>query len=156
KLPTVSLSSNFNYLRQSNSFGFGGRWFPSSLIGLNINVPLFDGFAKNARIKRAQLELQQNVNNIENLKLTIDRDVQQAINNYTNALATLEAQKRNRELAEQVYAQTRLKFQEGIGSNTEISTAQTDLQTAQNNYILALYDASNARIDFLKATGKLQ
>jgi outer membrane protein TolC len=156
KLPTVSLSSNFNYLRQSNSFGFGGQWFPSSLIGLNINVPLFDGFAKNARIKRAQLELQQNLNNIENLKRNIDQDVQQAINNYTNALATLEAQKRNRELAEQVYAQTRLKFQAGIGSNTEISTAQTDLQTAQNNYILALYDASNARIDFLKATGKLQ
>jgi outer membrane protein TolC len=156
KLPTVSLSSNFNYLRQSNKFGFGGQWFPSSLIGLNINVPLFDGFAKNARIKRAQLELQQNVNNIENLKQNIDLDVQQSVNNYTNALATLEAQKRNRELAEQVYNQTRLKFQEGIGSNTEISTAQTDLQTAQNNYILALYDASNARIDFLKATGKLQ
>ncbi|MDB5205208.1 MAG: TolC family protein [Flavisolibacter sp.] len=156
KLPTLSLSSNFNYLRQANNFGFGGQWFPSSLVGLNVNVPLFDGFAKNARIKRAQLELQQNVNNIENLKLTIDLDVQQAINNYTNALATLEAQKRNRELAEQVYAQTRLKFQEGIGSSTEISSAQTDLQTAQNNYILALYDASNARIDFLKATGKLQ
>lgn len=156
KLPTLSLSSNFNYLRQANNFGFGGQWFPSSLIGLNINVPLFDGFAKDARIKRAQLELEQNVNNIENLKLNIDQDVLQAINNYTNALATLEAQKRNRELAEQVYAQTRLKFQEGIGSNTEISTAQTDLQTAQNNYILALYDASNAKIDFLKATGKLQ
>ncbi|HEY0040962.1 MAG TPA: TolC family protein, partial [Flavisolibacter sp.] len=101
-------------------------------------------------------EQQQSVNNIENLKLTIDSDVQQAINNYTSALATLDAQNRNRELAEQVYNQTRLKFQEGIGSNTEISAALTDLQTAQNNYILALYDASNAKIDFLKATGKLQ
>ncbi|HVF97875.1 MAG TPA: TolC family protein [Flavisolibacter sp.] len=155
KLPTVSLSSNFNYLRQANNFGFGGQWFPSSLIGLNVNVPIFDGFARNARIKRAQLEQEQNLNNVENLKLTIDRDVQQAINNYTNALATLDAQKRNRELAEQVYNTTRLKFQEGIGSNTEINVAQTELQTAQNNYILALYDASNARIDFLKATGKL-
>ncbi|HEX8313477.1 MAG TPA: TolC family protein [Flavisolibacter sp.] len=156
KLPTVSLSSNFNYLRQANNFGFGGQWFPSSLIGLNVNVPIFDGFARNARIKRAQLEQEQNLNNLETLKLNIDRDVQQAINNYTNALATLDAQKRNRELAEQVYNTTRLKFQEGVGSNTEITVAQTDLQTAQNNYILALYDASNARIDFLKATGKLQ
>lgn len=156
KLPTVALSSNFNYLRQANNFGFGGQWFPSSLIGLNVTVPLFDGFAKDARIKRAQLEQQQNQNNLENLKLTIDRDVQQAINNYTNALATLDAQKRNRELAEQVYNTTRLKFAEGIGSNTEINVAQADLQTAQNNYILALYDASNARIDFLRATGKLQ
>jgi outer membrane protein TolC len=156
KLPTVSLTSNFNYLRQANNFGFGGQWFPSSLIGLNVNVPIFDGFARKARLTRAQLEQQQTVNNIENLKLTIDSDVQQAINNYTSALATLDAQNRNRELAEQVYNQTRLKFQEGIGSNTEISAALTDLQTAQNNYILALYDASNAKIDFLKATGKLQ
>jgi outer membrane protein TolC len=156
KLPTVSLTSNFNYLRQANNFGFGGQWFPSSLIGLNVNVPIFDGFARKARLTRAQLEQQQSVNNIENLKLTIDSDVQQAINNYTSALATLDAQNRNRELAEQVYNQTRLKFQEGIGSNTEISAALTDLQTAQNNYILALYDASNAKIDFLKATGKLQ
>ncbi|RYY77513.1 MAG: TolC family protein, partial [Moraxellaceae bacterium] len=144
KLPTVALSSNFNYLRQANNFGFGGQWFPSSLIGLNVNVPIFDGFARKARIERAQLEQQQNLNNIENLKLNIDQEVAQALNSYTNALATLETQKRNRELAEQVYNTTRLKFQEGIGSSTEISSAQTDLQTAQNNFILALYDASNA------------
>lgn len=156
KLPTVALSSNFNYLRQANNFGFGGQWFPSSLIGLNVNVPIFDGFARKARIERAQLEQQQNLNNIENLKLNIDQEVAQALNSYTNALATLETQKRNRELAEQVYNTTRLKFQEGIGSSTEISSAQTDLQTAQNNFILALYDASNARIDFLRATGRLQ
>ena len=86
----------------------------------------------------------------------IDLDVQQAVNNYTNALATLDNQKRNMELAEQVYNQTRLKFQKGVGSNTEITSAQNDLPVAQNNYILALYDAINAKIDFLKATGKLQ
>ena len=60
------------------------------------------------------------------------------------------------ELAEQVYNQTQLKYQEGVGSNTEITSAQNDFQLAQNNYILALYDAINAKIDFLKATGKLQ
>ncbi|RYZ60105.1 MAG: TolC family protein, partial [Chitinophagaceae bacterium] len=54
------------------------------------------------------------------------------------------------------YNQTRLKFENGIGSNTEISTAQSDLSVAQSNYILATYDAINAKIDFLKATGKLQ
>jgi outer membrane protein len=156
KLPTVSLSSNYNLIRQSNKFGFGGEWFKSSLIGLNISVPIFRGFATDARIENARLQHQKNLNNIDALKINIDRDVQQAINNYNNALATLDAQKRNMELAETVYNQTQLKFQEGIGSNTEISTAQSDLQVAQNNYILALYDAINAKIDFLKATGKLQ
>jgi outer membrane protein len=156
KIPTVSLSSNYNLIRQSNEFGFGGRWNKSSLIGLNVNVPIFRGFAVNARIANARLQQEKNLNNIEALKLSIDRDVQQAINNYTNALATLDVQKRNMELAETVYSQTQLKFQNGVGSQTEISTAQSDLLIAQNNYILALYDAINAKIDFLKATGKLQ
>lgn len=73
RLPTLSLSSNFNYLKPANSFGFGGQWFPSSLVGINLNVPIFEGFAKNARIRRAQLEQEQNRNNLDNLKITIDR-----------------------------------------------------------------------------------
>jgi outer membrane protein len=155
KIPTVALSSNYNLMRQSNDFGFGGRWNKSSLIGLNVTVPIFRGFAVDARIENARLQQEKNLNNVEALKISIDRDVQQAVNTYTNALATLDAQKRNMDLAETVYNQTLLKFQNGIGSNTEITAAQTDLQVAQNNYVLALYDAINAKIDFLKATGKL-
>lgn len=156
KIPTVSLSSNFTTSRQANKFGFGAPWFKTSYIGLNVAIPIFSGFAKDARIKNAELQLQQTENNIESLKQSIDNDVKQAINNYSSALATLDDQKRNMQLAETVYNQTQLKFQNGIGSQTEISTAQADLQVAQSNYILALYDAINAKIDFLKATGKLQ
>src|SRR5947208_444268 len=82
----------------------------SSLIGLSVNVPIFRGFAVDARIENARLQQQKNLNNIEALKLSIDKDVQQAINNYSNALATLDAQKRNMDLAETVYNQTQLKF----------------------------------------------
>ena len=58
-------------------------------------------------------------------------------------------------LSDQVYDQTKLKYEQGLGSNLEITTAQTELTTAQNNYYAALYDAIIARVDFLKATGKL-
>lgn len=156
KLPTVSLSSTYNTSRQSNKFGFGSPWFKTSYVGLNINIPIFTGFAQDARIKTAELQLQKTQNNLDALKISIDNDVKQAINNYNSALATLNDQKINMDLAETVYNQTQLKFQNGVGSQTEISTAEGDLQTAQNNYILALYDAINAKIDFLKATGKLQ
>jgi outer membrane protein len=156
RFPTVALSSNYSVIRQSNDFGFGGRWNKSSLIGLSVNVPIFRGFALNAQIENARLQQQKNLNNVEALKLSIDNDVHTAINNYNNALATLDIQKRNMDLAQTVYNQTQLKYQNGIGSQTEISQAQTDLLNAQNNYILALYSAINAKIDFLKATGKLQ
>lgn len=156
KLPTVSLSSTYTETRLNNKFGFGKPWFQTSYVGLNINIPIFSGFAKDANIQSAKLQLQRTENNIEALKQNIDNEVKQAINNYSSALATLDDQKKNMTLAETVYNQTQLKFQNGVGSQTEISTAQNDLSVAQNNYILALYDAINAKIDFLKATGKLQ
>jgi outer membrane protein TolC len=155
-LPTVALSSNYTVLRQANKFGFGGPWNPGSAIGLRISVPIFDGFARAARIQSARLQLEQTQNRIEELKLTIDRDVQQSINDYTSALATLETQKRNMELAEKVYGQTKKKYEIGTGSNLEINNADTELRIAQSNYIDALYDGIIAKIDFLKATGKLQ
>ncbi len=156
--PTVGIYGSYNRIGQGTRFTFftGTNWFPSSAVGLNISIPIFDGFAKDARIKRAQLQLQQTENEIDALKLSIDQEVNQALNNYKSALATLDVQKRNIELAEQVYNQTKLKREQGMGTTLEITSAQSDLQIAQSNYILALYDAISAKVDFLKATGKLQ
>lgn len=154
--PTVALSSSYNRFRQSNEFGFGGDWLPASQIGLRITVPIFDGFARAARLQRARLELQKTENQIEDLKRSIDRDVQQAVNNYSSALITLDNQKRNMELAETVYNQTKKKYEIGTGSTTEINNADAELRIAQTNYINAMYDAIQAKIDFLKATGKLE
>ncbi len=67
----------------------------------------------------------------------------------------MESQKQNIQLAEQVYRTTKLKYEQGLGSNQEIYNAQTELKVAQNNYFGALYDAINAKIDYLKAAGKL-
>lgn len=67
----------------------------------------------------------------------------------------MDAQKQNMGLAEKVYNTTKLKYEQGLGSNQEIYTAQAELKTAQNNYYGALYDAITARIDYLKAIGKL-
>ncbi len=155
-LPTVALASNYTMIRQADKFGFSDNWNPSSQVGLRISVPIFDGFAKASRLQKARLQLEQTENRLEDLKQAIDRDVQLSINNYTNALATLDNQKRNMELAEKVYGQTKKKYEVGTGSTIEINNADTELRIAQTNYINALYDAIIAKIDFLKATGKLQ
>jgi outer membrane protein TolC len=156
KLPTVTLSGNYNKTAQRQKLDFSqGTYFTSSFIGLRINVPIFDGGAKNARIERAKLELQKTSNNVEQLKLSIDNDVEQARLKMRTALATMESQKRNIQLAEEVYKTTKLKYEQGLGSNQEIYNAQTELKVAQNNYYGSLYDAITSKIDYLKATGKL-
>jgi outer membrane protein TolC len=156
-LPSVALYGNYYKNAQRNSFDFFGKgpWFTSSLIGMKISVPIFDGFAKASRVTKAKLELEKTNNNLEQLKANIDNDVAQARLKITSAILTMDSQKKNMELAEKVFNTTKKKYEQGLGSNQEIYTAQTELKVAQNNYYSALYDAIIAKIDFLKATGKL-
>jgi outer membrane protein TolC len=156
-LPTVSANASYQKqaLRNKYTFFEKGDWFSTSYVGLNIAVPIFTGFSRDAKVKQSKLELQQVNNNIDNLRNNIDAETEQAKLKFTNAVVTIDNQKRNMLLAEKVYEQTKKKFEAGTGSNTEINTAQTELKTAQTNYISALYDAIIAKVDYLKAIGKL-
>ena len=160
KIPTLSVAFNFNQNAQRTQFNFlkGGSnypWFSTSFITFSLSVPIFDGGARNANIAAARLNLLQMNNNMDQLKSSIENDVAQSRINMKSAILTMDVQKKNISLAQEVYNSTRLKFEQGLGSNQEISTAQTDLVTAQNNYYSSLYDAIIAKIDFLKAAGKL-
>ena len=156
-LPTISFSGSTskNALRTKFDFFEGGSWFNTTMISLNINLPLFNGFARDARLKKTKIELQQIENQLGALKNNIDNEITQAKLNYMSSVATMQFQKKNMQLAETVYQQTKKKFETGTGSNTEISASQADLVTAQNNYMNALYSALIAKVDLLKATGKL-
>ena len=156
-LPTISFSGSTskNALRTKFDFFEGGSWFNTTMISLNVNLPLFNGFARDARVKKTKIELKQIENQIGALKNNIDNEITQAKLNFMSSVATMQFQKKNMQLAETVYQQTKKKFETGTGSNTEISASQADLVTAQNNYMNALYSALIAKVDLLKATGKL-
>jgi outer membrane protein TolC len=156
-LPTVSVSGAYTKNAQRSKFDFfeGGNWFTTSFVNLNVSLPIFNGGATMARIRRTRIELQQVSNQMEAMKNNIDNEITQAKLNYISSVATVQFQKKNMQLAETVYAQTKKKFETGTGSNTEISASQADLVSAQNNYMNALYSALIAKVDFLKATGKL-
>lgn len=156
-LPTANLTSNWSKQAFRSEFNFFGKgdWFTIWNIGLTVNVPIFDGFARASNLAKAKLQQQQTKNQLDNLKVSIDNDVEQARNSFASAIVTLGSQKKNMELAQEVYEQSKKKYESGLGSTTDITTAQTDLVTAQTNYVSAMYDAIISRIDYLKAIGKL-
>ncbi|MEO6894708.1 MAG: TolC family protein [Ginsengibacter sp.] len=158
RIPSLTFSANYNRNAQRTTFNFFKKeepWYSSSFISLNLAIPIFDGGERQANINTARLNLQKLNNNVDQLKQSIDNDVAQSRINMRSALLTMDAQKKNIDLAQEVYNSTKLKYEQGVGSNQEISTAQADLVTAQNNYYSSLYDAIIAKIDYLQATGKL-
>jgi outer membrane protein len=157
KIPTIAAFASYSKNAQRSSFNFfnNGDWFSTSLAGIKISIPIFDGNRKNALIQQNKYELQKTKNSIEQLKEAIDYDVEQAKIKMTSALITMDNQKQNIALAEKVYNTTKKKYEQGLGDNNEIYNAQAELKVAQTNYYSSLYDAISAKIDWLKAAGKL-
>jgi outer membrane protein TolC len=157
RIPSVVAFASYSKNAQRSSFNFFGKgdWFTTALAGVKITVPIFDGFARRSKIESARLSLTKTQNQLEQAKEQAEYEVYSAKLKMKSAILTTDNQKQNIALAEKVYLTTKKKYEQGLGSNLEIINAHTELKVAQNNYYGALYDAINAKIDYLKATGKL-
>ncbi len=156
--PTLTAQWDLGSAAQRQRFNFfktDERWFFSNILGVNLRVPLTDGNQRRHRLTQANYSLEKNRNTEAQFKQAIDVQIISARSTLTNALATLKNQVENKELAEKVFNSTRIKYQQGLGSSFEVLQAETDLQTAFNNYYQALYDAGIARVGYMRALGKL-
>lgn len=159
-LPTVAMFYQFSQNGQANkSFAqYTGKnwfWYNSNLIGLNMSIPIFDGFQKKNKIKQVDLNLSKVENNISNVKNLIDFEQVVAQSTLKNALLNIDAQQRNLDLAEKVYTTTKKKYEQGLGSSFEVLQTDTEWQRSQSNYFEALYQAVISKVSYLKALGKL-
>jgi outer membrane protein len=156
--PTLSLNGAYQKNALNNTFDLlskSSTWYSTSYVGLSLNVPIFSGFSKDANLKKARLQSALVSDQLENLKQNIDVEVRIARNTFINSIKNMDNQRENTTLAESVYNQTKKKFESGLASNTDVTNAQTDLIQAQSNYINALYNAVVAKVDYLKAIGKI-
>ncbi len=157
-LPTAVLygSASENAYRSQFDIFAKKPWYPTVVIGGTINVPIFDGLQKNYRIQQAKLNLLKADNNLKSVQQAIDMERASTQINLQNASSTLDNQKKNIELAEEVYKVSKIKYEQGIGSNLEVTTAETALKEAQTNYFSALFDALVAKVDYDKANGVIK
>lgn len=131
------------------------KWYSFSSFGVTLNIPLFSGLQRTYRLQQEKLNMQKIENGFTSLKSAIDLQVKQSAISYLNAVNLLKSQAANRELAENVARVTKIKYEQGVGSNLEVTEAEGALREAQINYYAALYDALVAKVDLDKAYGKL-
>jgi outer membrane protein len=157
-LPSLSAIGNMGYNYASNNFKdlFNSTYIWSSFVTLQMNVPIFNGFRRRNQVKEARLNIEKTKNTIQNFQLTVDFQTASARTGLKNALLQAESQKRNVELASGVLDLARKKYKEGVGSNLEVTQAQTDFLQAQNNYFNVLLNITNAEADLQQALGQFK
>lgn len=153
-LPSLAAFGSYQQSAQGNNLFDNPVWVPSAVVGLQLNVPIFDGFSKRAKINRAKLDMEESMNQQTQLKRAINLEVSNARTSYRNAAERLESRNKNVKLAERIYETTRIKYKEGVGSSIEISQAEQSLYETQQNYIQARYDLLVAKRALDKALGE--
>lgn len=132
-----------------------GNWFTQGNYGLTLNLPVFDGLYKSYRIQQNKIKISQIQNDMYQLKNNIDLEILTARINLENAIIDFNTQRENMELSEEVYDVTKIKYQEGLGSNLEVIEADASFKAAQNNYYNSLYKVLLNKVELEKALGTL-
>jgi len=139
-----------------NEGGLGpDKWYTYSRYGVSLSWSVFTGLSRSYRVQQEKLNLKKIDNGFRMLKTSIDLETQRAGIFFENALRTLHIQKDNMDLAANVARITRIKYEQGVGSNLEVVDAESSLKDAQNNYYGAMFDAMIAKVDLDKAYGRL-
>jgi outer membrane protein len=157
-MPKINAFATYQRNAASQNIGSiwqADRWFTGAFIGLSLNIPIFDGLAKSARIQQNRVQIKQLENQNYFLEQNIELEKFQAKINLRNGLNTLRVQEENRDLALEVFNMAKIKFEEGVGSNLEVVEADSALKEAESNYFSALYDALVSKVDLEKALGIL-
>lgn len=155
--PTLVAYGNASTQYLSNTFQpVNSKWYPFYLVGVKLDIPLFDGTQQQYKTQQAKLNIIKTRNNLKNLEQAIVLESSNAKTSYENAITSLTTQSRNMDLASEVYRVTKVKYEQGIGSNIEVLNAETSIKESQTNYFNALYDYYVAKLDYDKSIGVIK
>ena len=159
--PSLALQATYGYLSMGPKtpiiYGKKDKVYGAdySAITLGLKIPIFSGFGTRAKIRQAQIESQALEATLKDTRLAMDLAYENAHSRLTNNLLTIDSQKENVKLAEEVLLNTQNNYQQGLASLTDLLEAERSLSDAKNNYTNALLDYKLAEIQLLKSQGKL-
>jgi outer membrane protein len=153
-MPTITAFASIGRNTFSTNFSdLGNNWFPSTIVGGKLSLPVFDGLRKHSQTQKATISITKSENTKKYLETAIELERYNAKTTYLRTKNQVIVQKKNIELAEQIYNRAQLKLKEGVGSSTELLLAETDLKNAQTSYLSTLYDLMLAQLNVKKSIG---
>ncbi len=155
-LPSIGGFYNYGFNYQNQNFGdLYNTNYPSSVVGLRMTIPIFLGGKRTQEIKKSQLQEKRIDLDLENAKNQINTQYEAAIATYKANLNDLRTNRENVEISRSVYNTIKLQYDEGIKTYLDLMTSETDLRTAQLNYLNSLYSLLASKLDVNQALGTI-
>ena len=143
----------FSHQQQTytQEFNLNGPWYPATLWGLDLKVPIFSSGMRSSRVKQARLTLDQTAVNLTATEQRLMAEAQERTEKVRTAEQTYHTQNQNLELSKRILDRTSIKFTNGLTSSFELNQDQSQYLQAQQAYIGSLVDLLVARTDLRKA-----
>jgi outer membrane protein TolC len=156
-LPTLSFVASGGYQFQAENLRLTKEpWFNSFLIGARLSIPVFDGFGKRSQVRQKRMQLQRLDTDIREVSQNLDMNYWNAQQQLGVSRKSVSAQSENLQLAEKVYSQTLLLYQEGMAGMTDLLETESSLSEAKTTYTAELIRYKKTEIDLLKSSGRLE
>lgn len=151
-VPTLTAYYQYSY---KTYFGkdAGMNMTPPNMIGASLSVPIFGSGTRHAKLKAAKISYQETLNSTRQAEDGLRVQYNQLCYNLVSAVETYKILHDNIEVIRRVFANTTNKFEHGYASQLEVTTASSDLITAQSDYIQAFLSAVNAYVSLRELMG---
>ncbi|MBO0320782.1 TolC family protein [Muricauda sp. CAU 1633] len=149
-LPTLNAFVNYGGNSFSDSFNFlssGQQWFGSSILGVDLNIPIFSSLGRSASTQRAKIALEKAKTQLTEAQEQIRLQLERAKSDYILAIEDYGTSKDNLELAERIERKNEIKYTEGLATSFELRQAQTQLYTTQQEYLQSMVDVINRKTE---------
>mgnify|MGYP003630014739 FL=1 len=149
-LPTINAFVNGVYDGYNDNFKFLKKeqpWLGSSLLGINMNIPIFSSLGRSAATQRAKINLEKAQEDLTETEQKLKLQIATAKSDYQFAIEDYGNKKENLNLAGRIETKNQTKFFEGIASSFDLRQAQTQLYTAQQDYLQAMLDVINKKAE---------
>lgn len=158
-LPTLNAFLNGGYSGFSDDFKFTKKdqvWFGSSLFGVSLNIPIFSSGMRSAATQRAQINLEKAETDLTDTEQKLNLQITSAKSDYQFAIEDYENKKQNLQLAERIETKNQTKFFEGISTSFDLRQAQTQLYSAQQEFLQAMLDVITSKAALETALNVIQ